>query len=57
VKKSEFTAARPGSGVPAANTTLAWEIATVAIDSFGSGDHGDLMVFVSGQIKVQGRAA
>jgi hypothetical protein len=28
-----------------------------AIDGFGAGDHGDLMVFVSRQIKVQPRAA
>ncbi|MBZ0211846.1 MAG: hypothetical protein K8F92_19640 [Hyphomicrobium sp.] len=54
---SEITTARPGPVVGAAAATLAWEIATEATNNLGSGDHGDLMVFVSDQIKVQPPAA
>jgi hypothetical protein len=48
----------PGSVAgAAAAATWVGKIATAAIGKLGNGDHGNLMVFVSRQIKVQPRAA
>jgi hypothetical protein len=57
VTRSEINTARPGSLVGAAAATWVREIAAAATEVFISGDHGDLMVFFSDQIKVQPRAA